>query len=110
MDLSKLMQQAKQMQEKMGQMSEEVAKLRVTGEAGAGMVKVVMSGKQEVLEVHIEPSLLKSDEAVFLQDLLVGAFNHASEEAAKLTRDKMGGMAGGMGLDPSALQSLFRGS
>ena len=61
MDINKLMKQASEMQEKMQSMQEQAANAEVTGEAGAGLVKVVMTGRHDVRSVTIDPSLLDEE-------------------------------------------------
>ncbi len=74
--IGNLMRQAQQMQETMQKAQAELAALEVTGEAGAGMVKVVMNGRHEVKQIKIEPRLLGEDRDM-LEDLLVAAVNDA---------------------------------
>jgi DNA-binding YbaB/EbfC family protein len=75
-DLNSLMKQAQEMQQKMQEMQERAANEEVTGEAGAGLVKVVMNGRHDVRRVSIDDSLLKEDKEV-LEDLLAAAVNDA---------------------------------
>ncbi|MCH7780664.1 MAG: YbaB/EbfC family nucleoid-associated protein [Acidobacteria bacterium] len=72
---------------------EELASLEVTGESGAGMVRVTMTGKHEVRRVEIEPSLL-GDEKDMLEDLLAAAINDAVRRVEDANRDKMSSLAG----------------
>lgn len=97
--LGNLMKQAQQMQEKMQQMQEEVAKLEVTGESGAGLVKVTINGAHNCRRVEIDPSLLEDDKEM-LEDLVAAAVNDAVRSVEKQTQEKMSGMTAGMGLPP----------
>ncbi|STU67479.1 Recombination protein RecR [Klebsiella pneumoniae] len=81
--LGNLMKQAQQMQEKMQKMQEEIAQLEVTGESGAGLVKVTINGAHNCRRVEIDPSLLEDDKEM-LEDLVAAAFNDA---AAPYRRD-----------------------
>ena len=76
MDINELMKQAQQMQGKMAEMQEQAANVEVTGESGAGMVKVTMTGRHDVRKVTLDPSLLQEDKE-FLEDLLAAAVNDA---------------------------------
>jgi len=97
--LGNLMRQAQQMQETMKQAQAELAALEVTGEAGAGMVKVVMNGRYEAKRVTIEPRLLGEDRDM-LEDLLVAAINDAVRRVAARMEEKYAGMMSGLNLPP----------
>ena len=97
--LGNLMRQAQQMQEKMKQLQDELARTEVTGEAGAGMVKVTLSGKHQAHRVQIDPAALKEDKE-FLEDLVAAAINDAVQKVEQLARDKMAQATGGLGLPP----------
>ncbi|PKM22187.1 MAG: YbaB/EbfC family nucleoid-associated protein, partial [Gammaproteobacteria bacterium HGW-Gammaproteobacteria-14] len=75
-DMNNLLQQAQAMQEKMKKMQDEAANAEVTGEAGAGMVKITMNGRHDVRRVEIDPSLMQEDKEM-LEDLLAAAVNDA---------------------------------
>ena len=95
--LGDIMKQAQKMQESMQRAQEEIAATEVQGEAGAGMVKVIMTGRHDVKRVEIEPSLLTSDK-LMLEDLIAAAVNDANRRVEKATRDKMADVTSGMGL------------
>lgn len=95
--IGKLMQQAQAMQGKMQEAQKELAQMEITGEAGAGMVKVVMTGKHEVKKVSIDPSALQED-ADFLEDLVAAAINDAVQHVESASKEKMSEMTGGMNL------------
>lgn len=95
--IGKMMQQAQEMQGKMQEVQKELAQMEITGEAGAGMVKVVMTGKHEVKKVHIDPSALE-EESEFLEDLVAAAINDAVQHVETASKDKMSEMTGGMDL------------
>ena len=99
-DLLGMMKQAKQLQEKMQTMQEEVAALSVEGAAGGGLVKVTLSGKADLKALHIDPSLLKPEEAEILEDLIVAAHNDARAKAEAALADKMREATGGLQLPP----------
>ena len=97
--LGDLMKQAQQVQEQMQKMQEELAKAEVTGESGAGLVKVVMTGRHDVKRVQIDESLLKEDKDV-LEDLIAAAVNDAVRRVEQYNQDKVGGLAAGLGIPP----------
>ena len=84
--LGNLMKQAQQMQEKMQQMQEEVAKLEVTGESGAGTVKVTINGAHNCRRVEIDPSLMEDDKDM-LEDLIAAAFNDAARRIEETQKE-----------------------
>ena len=89
--LGNLMKQAQQMQANMQKAQEELANIEVTGQAGAGMVKVIMTGKHDVKRIHIEDSLFEDDKKM-LEDLIAAAINDAVRQVEKTTQDRMSGM------------------
>jgi DNA-binding YbaB/EbfC family protein len=97
MKLGNLMKQAQQMQEGLAKAQEEVKHILVTGEAGAGLVQVQMSGVMEVQRVTIDPDVFNEDKEV-LEDLLAAAVNDAVRKAQSAAHDKMAGLTAGMSL------------
>ncbi len=97
--LAGLMKQAQQMQENLKRAQDELAQLEVEGQAGAGLVKVVMTCKHDVRRVSIDPSLL-GDDRDMLEDLVAAAMNDAARRVEAATQEKMSGLTGGMGLPP----------
>jgi len=97
--LAGLMKQAQQMQENMKKMQEQLAQIEVEGEAGAGLVKVTMTCRNDVRRVSIDPSLLADDKDM-LEDLVAAAFNDAVRKAEATSQEKMGGMTAGLPLPP----------
>ncbi|WP_062270436.1 YbaB/EbfC family nucleoid-associated protein [Endozoicomonas arenosclerae] len=97
--MGNLMKQAQQMQEDMQRIQEELANAEVTGESGAGLVKVVMTGRHDVKRVDIDPSLMEEDKEM-LEDLLAAAVNDAVRKVEENSKDKMSGLTSGMGLPP----------
>ncbi len=96
--MGNLMKQAQQMQEQMQKAQEDLANLEVTGEAGAGMVQVTMTGRHDVRRVKIDPSLM--DDREMLEDLISAAVNDAVHKVEASTQDKFSGMASGLNLPP----------
>ena len=97
--LAGLMKQAQAMQDNMKKMQDQLAMIEVEGQAGAGMVKVLMTCKNDVKRVSIDPSLL-GDDKVMLEDLVAAAFNDAVRKAEATTNEKMSGMTAGLPLPP----------
>ena len=99
MNINELMKQAQDMQAKMQQLQAEAAKTEVTGEAGAGLVQVVMNGRHDVRKVNLDPSLL-TEEKGFLEDLLAAAVNDAVRKVEEDQRKQMEKLTGGMQMPP----------
>ena len=97
--IGKLMQQAQAMQGKVQEAQEELANMEITGEAGAGLVKVTMNGRHEVRGVQIDDSVLEEDREM-LEDLVAAAVNDAVQRVNRTTQEKMSEITGGMNLPP----------
>ena len=97
--MGNLMKQAQQMQERMQKMQEDIAKMEIVGESGAGMVKVTMLGNHNVRRVEIDDTLVGDDKEM-LEDLIAAAFNNAVAKVEQNNRDQMSQMTGGMDLPP----------
>lgn len=98
--MGNMMKQAQQMQERMQKAQEEIANMEVTGEAGAGLVKITMLGNHNVKRVSIDPSLMEDDDQEMLEDLIAAATNDAVRRVEETSKEKMGDVTGGMGLPP----------
>ena len=97
-NIAQLMQQAQKMQENMQRAQEELAKLEVTGSAGAGMVNVTISGRMECRKVRIDPSVLSDPEMA--EDLIAAAFNDAVNKVNAESQSRMAAATAGMQLPP----------
>ena len=97
--IGNLMKQAQQMQENMQKLQAKIAEMEVEGAAGAGLVKVVMTGKHDVKRVTIDPSLLADDKDM-LEDLVAAAFNDAVRKVDAITQEKMSAATAGLPLPP----------
>jgi DNA-binding YbaB/EbfC family protein len=97
--LGNLMKQAQQMQASMQQAQEEMANIEVEGEAGGGLVKVVMTGRHDVRRVSIDDSLFGDDKDM-LEDLLAAAVNDAVRKVESTNQEKMAEITGGLNLPP----------
>ncbi len=98
-NMKDLMKQAQAMQQRMQDMQRELADAEVTGESGAGLVKVVMTGRHDVKRVQVDDSVLREDKEL-LEDLLAAAVNDAVRKVEQRSQEKMASVASGMGLPP----------
>jgi DNA-binding YbaB/EbfC family protein len=99
-NLSGLMKQAAQMQKKMEEMQARLDGMEIEGESGAGMVRVILSGKGELKSVRIDPKLADPNEMEMLQDLLVAAHAEARRKMEAMAAEEMQKMTGGLNLPP----------
>ena len=97
--LGGLMKQAQEMQEKMKKAQEEVANIEVEGESGAGMVKVIMTGRHDVRKIRISDELLTDDKEI-LEDLIAAAVNDAVRKIETESKDKMSSVTAGLPIPP----------
>ena len=104
--LAGLMKQAQNMQDNMKKAQEELGNIEVTGESGAGLVKVTMTCKHDVRRVQIDPSLLANDKDM-LEDLVAAAFNAALKKAEDTSSEKMGKITAGMPGLPGGMKLPF---
>jgi len=104
--LAGLMKQAQKMQENMKKAQEELGNIEVTGESGAGLVKVTMTCKHDVKRVQIDPTLLADDKDM-LEDLVAAAFNAALKKAEDTSSEKMGKITAGMPGLPGGMKLPF---
>jgi hypothetical protein len=97
--IGNLMKQAQLMQENMKKLQEQIAAMEVEGQAGSGLVKVVMTGRHEVKRVMIDPKAL-ADDREMLEDLIAAAANDAVRKIEATTQEKMAGVTAGLPLPP----------
>ncbi|HKU70645.1 MAG TPA: YbaB/EbfC family nucleoid-associated protein [Burkholderiales bacterium] len=97
--IGNLMKQAQLMQENMKKLQEQLAAMEVEGQAGSGLVKVVMTGKYQMKRVTIDPKLLADDKEM-LEDLITAAANDAVRRIEATTQEKMAGVTAGLPLPP----------
>jgi DNA-binding YbaB/EbfC family protein len=100
-----MMKQAQQMQENLKKVQDEIAQAVVTGESGAGLVKVTMTGKHDIKKVQIDKTLI-GDDIEMLEDLIAAAVNDANRRVEKLTAEKMSAFSSGLNL-PAGLNLPF---
>jgi DNA-binding YbaB/EbfC family protein len=97
--IGNLMKQAQQMQENMQKLQAKIAEMEVEGAAGAGLVKVVMTGKHDVRRISIDASLLADDKDM-LEDLVAAAVNDAVRKVEAMVQEKMSAATAGLPLPP----------
>lgn len=98
MDFLKMMKQAKQMQEQMGSLQEQIVDIEVQGTAGAGLVTVTLNGKGDMKGLAVDPSLMKEDEKEILEDLIIAAHTEARAKVEQAIQEKTQELMGGLGL------------
>ena len=103
--LGNLMKQAQEIQENLKKAQDEISLMEVTGESGAGMVKVTMNGRHAVKRVEIDNTLINDDKEM-LEDLIAAAINDANKRVEKTTQDKMSSITAGLNL-PAGLKMPF---
>ena len=99
-DIFGMMKQVQQMQERAQRMQEELAAIQIGGEAGGGLVKVTLSGKGDLKEIKIDPSLMKPEEAEIVEDLIVAAMADAKTRVESQMQSKMQELTGGLPIPP----------
>lgn len=97
--MGNLMKQAQKMQEDMQKAQEEIARAEVTGESGAGLVRITMNGRHDVKAVQIDESLMEEEKEI-LEDLIAAAVNDAVRKVEQNTQEKMSKITSGMGMPP----------
>ena len=99
-NLGNLLKQAQDMQTRMQELQEQLARAEVTGTSGAGMITVTLSGKGEARSIKIDPSLIDPNETEVLEDLLLAAFNDARGKVEAHAAEEMSKLTGGLQLPP----------
>jgi DNA-binding YbaB/EbfC family protein len=98
MDMSEIMRQAQQMQQKMSQVQNELVGRTVTASVGGGMVSVTFNGKNELLSIRIEKEVINPEDQTMLQDLIVSAVNEGIKKAQDMARAEMSKITGGINI------------
>ena len=93
MNIQQMMKQAQQMQERL---QKQMTEVKVEGNAGGGMVTVIVNGAKQVQSLKIDPEVVSKDDVEMLQDLIVAAINDAQRKADEELAKSMGGMMGGL--------------
>jgi nucleoid-associated protein EbfC len=101
--MNQMLRQAQALQRKLAQAQEEIAEVEVTGSAGGGTVTAVATGTGDLVRIEIAPEAVDPDDVEMLQDLVVAAVNEALRNAREVEQEKLGGLAGGLGLPPGLI-------
>lgn len=107
MQFNKLLKEAQKMQQQMADMQSKMSELRIEGNAGAGMVKLVLSGDHILKSISVDSSLLKETEKEMLEDLIVAAFNDAKSRLDTQMQSEMGKVSAGMPQLPGGIKFPF---
>ena len=99
-NLGQMMKQAQEMQAKMAEMQKRLEQIEVTGQSGAGMVQVTLTGKGDARRVVLDPKIVDAQEKEVLEDLLVAAINDARAKAETRMAEEMAKLTGGLNLPP----------
>ena len=87
--MMKMMGKVKEVQARVKEVQDHLVHLKTTGESGGGMVKVTVNGKRQVIALDIDAAILKSEDKILVQDLIIAAVNKASEEADQMAREEL---------------------
>jgi len=107
-NLAQMLQQAQKIQGKFKQIQLELANKKVEATSGGGMVRAVVNGRQELLEVRIDPEVVDPKEVEMLEELVCAAVNKAMEESRRMLGQEMSKIAGGINL-PGIFSSILGG-
>jgi DNA-binding YbaB/EbfC family protein len=88
-DMMKMMGKVKEVQARLKEAQENLVNVRASGESGGGMVKATVNGKKQLVALEVDPTLLKPEDQVVLQDLVVAAVNKAAEEAEVKAKEEL---------------------
>ena len=99
-DMAGMMKKAQEMQSKMGEMQDELSRITVEGESGAGLVRATATAKGELTALDIDPSIFQPDEKEMVEDLILAAIKDAQAKAQARSQQEMQRMAEGLGLPP----------
>lgn len=94
--MGNILKQAQKIQEQVQKVQDELAKLKEEGSAGGGMVKAVVNGKGELLEIKLDPEVVNADDVEMLEDLVVAAINQAMQKAQERSSEEMNKVTGGL--------------
>jgi DNA-binding YbaB/EbfC family protein len=97
-NMNKLMKQVQKMQKDMMKLQDELKERTVEATAGGGVVKVVASGKKQLVSIEIDPEVIDSDDVEMLQDLVLAAANEALQKAEDMVANEMGKLTGGLNM------------
>lgn len=96
--MGNIMKQAQMMQKRMAQMQQELEERRIEATSGGGMVKAVVSGKQHLISLTIDPKAVDPEDVEMLQDLVMAAVSEALKQSQKMAEEEMGKITGGLNI------------
>jgi len=96
--MGNIMKQAQMMQKRMAQMQQELEERRIEATSGGGMVKAVVSGKQQLISLNIDPKAVDPEDVEMLQDLVMAAVSEALKQSQKMAEEEMGKITGGLNI------------
>ena len=96
--IGQLMKQAQQMQRRMAELQEELENKQIEASAGGGMVTAIVSGKQQLLGLKIEPTVVDPEDVEMLQDLITAAVNEAIKQSQQMAQEEMSKITGGLNI------------
>ena len=99
-NISNMMKQAQQLQQKMANAQEKLNLIEVEGSSGGGMIKVISTAKGEIKRITIDDSLMKKEEKEITEDLIVAAINDAKQKGEEAAQEEMKNLTGGISLPP----------
>lgn len=102
-NIGEMLKQARQMQEKMAAMQEELARKQVSADAGAGMVEATVNGKQELVKLRIDKGKIDVNDTDMLEEMIVSAVQSAQAKAQTMMKEEMQKTVGDLGLPPGLL-------
>jgi hypothetical protein len=97
--MGNILKQAQKMQEKMAEIQKEVSSKTVEASSGGGMVTATVNGKQELIAIKIDPSVINPDDVEMLQDLIIAAVNEGIKRSQQMLAEEMGKITGGLGMN-----------
>jgi len=97
-NMQQMLKQAKKMQERFDKLQEELGSRTVEAQSGGGMVKVVVTGKQEVISIDIEPEVVSAEDKEMLEDLIVAAINEGLRKSQEMFQEEVSKLTGGIKL------------
>jgi len=89
LDMMKMMGKMKEVQQRMKEAQDNLIHIKASGEAGGGMVRAIVNGKKQLIAIDIDPTILKAEDRVLIQDLVIAAVNKASDEADVLAKEEI---------------------
>ena len=98
MNMQKMMKQAQKMQSQLVKAQEELAKAEVEGTAGGGMVKITLTGGNDLVSIKLNKEAVDPEDVEMLEDLIVAAYQNAQEKVKEMSGKAMGGITGGMNI------------